>query len=169
MKQSLMRFFQGKRIKVSLFLQQSLQTVDGALVLNHQGDSLLSAVTIGTISNESDSFIEIGSFQLHHDPSFDSTSGELPFGTELPGQVRFFEDKQVTQVIEFETTARAGCTEANDVLNPKLRLGLNMYSKEASATSPTAQAKTASLSQAAALKAMTSKPGESDWRFLSER
>ena len=36
-KQSLMRFFQGKRIKVSLFLQQSLQTVDGALVLKHQG------------------------------------------------------------------------------------------------------------------------------------
>ena len=36
-KQSLMRFFQGKRIKVSLFLQQSLQTVEGALVLKHQG------------------------------------------------------------------------------------------------------------------------------------
>ena len=38
LKQSLFRFFQGKKIKVSLFLQQSLQNVDGSLVLSHVGE-----------------------------------------------------------------------------------------------------------------------------------
>ena len=32
-----MRFLQDKKIKVSLFLQQSLQTQDGALVLSNEG------------------------------------------------------------------------------------------------------------------------------------
>ena len=87
--------------------------------------------------------------------------GELPFGTELPGQIRFFEDKHVAQVVEFETIVKAGCTDANDVLNPKLRLGLNMYSKDVAPASMTAQAKTTSASQAAALKALTSRTGQS--------
>ena len=87
--------------------------------------------------------------------------GELPFGTELPGQIRFFEDKHVAQVVEFETIVKAGCTDANDVLNPKLRLGLNMYSKDVAPTSMTAQAKTTNASQAAALKALTARTGQS--------
>jgi hypothetical protein len=37
LKQSIMRFMQGKRIKVSLFLQQNLQTMNGVLVLNNSG------------------------------------------------------------------------------------------------------------------------------------
>ena len=37
LKQSLFRFVQGKKIKVSLFLQRKIQTVDGTLVLNHTG------------------------------------------------------------------------------------------------------------------------------------
>lgn len=87
--------------------------------------------------------------------------GELPFGTELPGTIRFFEDKNEEDVAEFETLVRLGCTEATDVLNPTLRLGLNMYSKETAAgTSSAAQAKTVSMSQAAALKAFSSSPGD---------
>jgi Organic solute transport protein 1 len=37
LKQSIMRFMQGKRIKVSLFLQQSLQTMNGVLILVNEG------------------------------------------------------------------------------------------------------------------------------------
>jgi hypothetical protein len=94
-------------------------------------------------------------------------AGELPFGTELPGTIRFFEDKNVEAVAEFETLVRLGCTEATDVLNPTLRLGLNMYSKETTAgTSLAAQAKTVNMSQAAALKAFSSSPGDKSgqWR-----
>lgn len=65
-------------------------------------------------------------------------------------------------MVEFETMVKIGCTDANDVLNPKLRLGLNMYSKEVAANSMAAQAKTTNASQAAALKALTSKAGQSE-------
>lgn len=37
LRQSLLRFVQGKKIKVSLFLQQGLQTVDGSLVVDLSG------------------------------------------------------------------------------------------------------------------------------------
>lgn len=37
LKESLMRFLQGKKIKVSLFLQQGLQAVDGTLILDPTG------------------------------------------------------------------------------------------------------------------------------------
>ena len=80
----------------------------------------------------------------------------------MPGTIRFYEDKEVHVEREFETLVRVGCTEATDVLNPTLRLGLNMYSKEPfpasslSLTSLSAQAKSGSLSQAAALKAFSS-------------
>lgn len=37
LRQSLLRFLQGKKIKVSLFLQQGLQTVEGSLVVNLGG------------------------------------------------------------------------------------------------------------------------------------
>lgn len=94
--------------------------------------------------------------------------GELPFGTELPGTIRFFEDNQVHDEREFDTPVRVGCTAATDVLNPTLRLGLNMYCKDlpsaasSSMTSLSAQAKSGTLSQAAALKAFSTadKSGE---------
>ena len=83
--------------------------------------------------------------------------GELPYGTDLPGQIRFFEDKQIAQVVEFDTIVKEGCTVAADVFNPKLRLGLNMYMIcEPSSASLLAQAKTSTLTQGAALKAITS-------------
>lgn len=106
-------------------------------------------------------------------PEFITTStgisilGELPFGTEMPGSIRFFEDKKVEAEAEFNTLVRQGCTEVTDVLNPTLRLGLNMYSKDAnSAASLAAQAKSATMSQAAALKAVTS-PGDKSggWKY----
>ncbi len=37
LRQSLLRFLQGKKIKVSLFLQQGLQTVDGSLIMDLSG------------------------------------------------------------------------------------------------------------------------------------
>lgn len=37
LKQNVLRFMQGKRIKVSLFLQHNLQTMNGVLVLNTEG------------------------------------------------------------------------------------------------------------------------------------
>ena len=113
--------------------------------------------------------------------------GELPFGTEMPGKIRFFEDKEVLVEREFDTLVRVGCTEATDVLNPTLRLGLNMYSKDTSSvssssmTSLSAQSKSGNLSQAAALKAFSSadKSGEgfmfyfqplidniNEWKFI---
>lgn len=116
-KQSIMRFLQGKRIKVSLFLQQLLQTAEGVLVLNHDG--------------------------------------ELPHGTEMPGTIKFLKNKSVVESIQFDTIVSEGCLDTVDVLNPKLRLGLNMYTKDNSAASLAAQAKTTTLSQAAALKALT--------------
>jgi hypothetical protein len=116
-KQSIFRFFQGKRIKVSLFLQQSLQSIDGALILNHQG--------------------------------------ELPFGTELPGTIRFFEGDNVARVSKFETVLKTGCTESTAVIDPLFRLGMNMYSKDIAADSAVAQAKSSGLNQAAALKNLT--------------
>ena len=92
-KQSIMRFLQGKKIKVSLFLQQSLQTSEGLLILN--------------------------------------SVGELPFGTELPGTVKYFENNEVMKINYFDTPTNVGCVEATDVINPALRLGLNMYTKDA--------------------------------------
>ena len=64
-KQSLMRFFQGKRIKVSLFLQQSLQTVDGALVLKHQGMSFFNNLTYRTKTSLIDCTINCFGFAPH--------------------------------------------------------------------------------------------------------
>ena len=49
LKQSLMRFLQGKKIKVSLFLQQGLQTMDGTLVLDVSGKLPFGTEPAGTI------------------------------------------------------------------------------------------------------------------------
>lgn len=93
----------------------------------------------------------------------------------MPGTIRFYEDKEILVERQFETLVRMGCTEATDVLNPTLRLGLNMYSRDptsvstSSMTSLSAQSKSSNLSQAAALKAFATgdKSGEGI-RFYSQ-
>jgi hypothetical protein len=49
--QSLMRFLQGKKTKVSLFLQRSLQTVEGVIVLNNDGSLPYGTEKPGTITS----------------------------------------------------------------------------------------------------------------------
>lgn len=49
LKQSIMRFLQGKKIKVSLFLQQGLQSMDGTLILDMAGKLPLGTEPPGTI------------------------------------------------------------------------------------------------------------------------
>mmetsp|Transcript_25661 Transcript_25661/g.43035 ORF Transcript_25661/g.43035 Transcript_25661/m.43035 type:complete len:463 (-) Transcript_25661:102-1490(-) len=92
LEQTLMQFFQGKKIKVSLFLQRSLQTLTGSLVLTN--------------------------------------SGNLPFSTEIPGQIRYFENQQVYFTDEFATELRNICKESADVLEPNWTIGCNIYVKD---------------------------------------
>jgi hypothetical protein len=124
LKQSVFRFFQGKRIKVSLFLQQQMQTPEGVLVITN--------------------------------------GGRLPFGTEVPGTIRFFEGKEIIKRKTIEMRGIAPCHEADDLMDPSLRLGMNMYSKDQPAPSAAAQEKTGSLSaaSAAAMKAISAKGKE---------
>jgi hypothetical protein len=91
LQQTLYQFYQGKKIKVSLFLQQNLQTLNGTLVLcNH---------------------------------------GSLPYGTELPGQIRYFEDGKQFRAEAFRSDIVDKCFECNEVLESSSRLGMNMYVK----------------------------------------
>ena len=113
-KQALFRFFMGKRVKVSLFLQQSLQNNDGTLVLSHVG--------------------------------------ELPYGTEVPGTARYYEGHTVAKTLRFDSVVKIGCTEVTDVINVQLRLGLNMYAKDAAGGGAPLPAQDA---QAKALKALS--------------
>lgn len=92
LEQALMQFFQGKKIKVSLFLQRNLQTMTGSLVLN--------------------------------------TTGVLPYGTDLPGEVRYFEGKEYIRSDEFLSHVRDLCTVTDQVLEPNWTVGFNIYSKE---------------------------------------
>ena len=92
LRQSLFRFLQGKKIKVSLFLQQGLQTMDGTIVLNN--------------------------------------NGKLPFGTEIPGTIRYYDGKSITVTKNFESGAPSGCSESEYVLDVNSTLGLNMYAKD---------------------------------------
>lgn len=48
--QSLLKFLQGKKTKVSLFLQRNLQGMDGTLVLNNDGPLPLGTTIPGTIA-----------------------------------------------------------------------------------------------------------------------
>ena len=71
LEQVLLQFFQGKKIKVSLFLQRNLQTMLGSLVLTNKGN--------------------------------------LPFRTELPGEIRYFEGKEYIRsgdIIQFVPSQR---------------------------------------------------------------
>lgn len=95
LEQVIFSFYQGKKIKVSLFLQQSLQTVHGVLILNNKGT--------------------------------------LPYGTERPGVIRYYEDHQLLRSEAFSTELADSCHESADVIDSTSRLGMNMYSKTSGA------------------------------------
>lgn len=93
LEQVLLQFFQGKKIKVSLFLQRNLQTMLGSLVLTNKGN--------------------------------------LPFRTELPGEIRYFEGKEYIRSDEFTSELRNECTVSDTLLEPNWTMGMNIYLKEA--------------------------------------
>lgn len=97
LEQVVFSFYQGKKIKVSLFLQQNLQTVHGVLILNNKGS--------------------------------------LPYGTERPGVIRYYEDHQLLRSEAFSTELADLCYESTDVIDSSSRLGMNMYSKQPGAGS----------------------------------
>jgi hypothetical protein len=93
LKQSLMRFLQGKKTKVSLFLQQGLQMNDGTLILN--------------------------------------ISGKLPYGTESPGVIRYYEGKGLINTKYFQyDNGEQQFEEAEGVLDVHSYLGGNIYNKD---------------------------------------
>jgi hypothetical protein len=98
LEQALLQFFQGKKIKVSLFLQRNLQTMTGSLVLD--------------------------------------SKGILPFATELPGEVRYFEGKDYIRSDEFSSDSRNLCTVTDSMLEPNWTIGMNIYLKEGDGGSP---------------------------------
>lgn len=66
--QSLMKFLQGKKTKVSLFLQRNLQSMDGTLILNNDGPLPLGTTTPGIITYyEGDNTIKTRSFTANTD------------------------------------------------------------------------------------------------------
>lgn len=89
--QSLMRFFQGKKTKVSLFLQRGLQTMEGNIILTN--------------------------------------IGPLPCGTEVPGEVRYFEGKSLISEKRLDIPTADGCVPCHTVFDPNCSLGFNMYAK----------------------------------------
>ena len=91
LEQVIFSFYQGKKIKVSLFLQQNLQTVTGVLILNNKGS--------------------------------------LPYGTEKPGTIRYYEENRLIRSDVFNHDLSDLCYECHDVLDGHSRLGMNMYSK----------------------------------------
>lgn len=92
LEQVMMQFFQGRKIKVSLFLQRNLQTMTGSLVLENKG--------------------------------------VLPFGTELPGEIRYFEGKEYIRSDEFPSDLRDQSTVTDSILEPNWPIGRNIYLKE---------------------------------------
>ncbi len=92
LQQTLLQFFQGRKVKVSLFLQQQLQNVNGVLVLsNHKGN--------------------------------------LPFRTEKPGQIRYFENGSFIRSDYFHAEYANQCQEVGEMLDLTSPLGKNIYSK----------------------------------------
>jgi hypothetical protein len=92
LQQTLLQFFQGRKVKVSLFLQQQLQNVNGVLVLNNH-------------------------------------KGTLPFRTEKPGQIRYFENGSFIRSDHFHVEHSNQCQEATEMLDLSSSLGKNIYSK----------------------------------------
>lgn len=66
--QSLMKFLQGKKTKVSLFLQRNLQSMDGTLILSNDGPLPLGTSTPGIITYyEGENTIKSRSFTANTD------------------------------------------------------------------------------------------------------
>lgn len=89
--QTLLQFFYGKRVKVSLFLQQNMQGNNGMLIL--------------------------------------SNSGNLPYMTERPGQIRYYENNKVVRTDYFHSDLRDRCTETTDLVDVNLPLGKDLYNR----------------------------------------
>lgn len=149
-KQTMLRFYEGKRIKVSLYLKQNRQTQTGVLVL--------------------------------------SNAGKLPFGTEVPGTIRYLEGGSVVRTKKFassvtkyeinkssnssiggegqaSSSSSGGgnvlCVEVKSVLDLDNTLGLNMYAvDEASALAPSSSY---ALAESMMKKAWDIEPGSGAW------
>lgn len=92
LKQAIFRMVQGKRIKVSLFLQHRMQGLDGNLVLDFRG--------------------------------------KLPFGTNIPGTIAFYENSSLVSTKPFNTEfTERYVTESKKFLDAESAIGGNMYSK----------------------------------------
>jgi hypothetical protein len=92
LKQSLFRFVQGKRVKVSLFLQHQMQASDGAIITD--------------------------------------LKGKLQHGTEIPGNIRFFEGDNVVSSRNFDIDSKATFSETANVIEADSSIGSNMYAKD---------------------------------------
>lgn len=80
--QSLMNFLQGKRIKVSLFLQQGMQGLDGVLALSNRGTLPYGAEVPGTIRHfDGGSCVKERKISLL--PSADGESDEIKVCTDI--------------------------------------------------------------------------------------
>jgi hypothetical protein len=103
LKQSIFQFVQGRKTKVTLFMQQNTQTSAGTVVI--------------------------------------SNGGRLPFGTEVPGTIRYFKGKEVETTKVVRMPCIAACHEADNLVDPELQLGKNMFAAgESSAPTATAAA-----------------------------
>lgn len=91
LQQTLFQFFQGRKVKVSLFLQNNMQNMNGVLMLNPKGN--------------------------------------LPYATERPGQIRYFENNSQVRTDKFPSTLREDCAETREFLDVNLPLGKNLYCK----------------------------------------
>jgi hypothetical protein len=99
LRQTLCRFFQDRRVKVSLFLQDGIQSLDGLVNINHKG--------------------------------------QLPYGAEVPGTVRYFsDDEKVAKEQRFDLPNAVDVKPAPSsppdwkTAPRPCTLGSNLYSKE---------------------------------------
>lgn len=88
---TLLRFVQGRRVKVSLFLQHQMQANDGTII-------------------------------------FDS-KGVLPYGTEVPGYIRFFEGENIVSSRVLCSDSKMEYSESPKILHEDSIIGTNMYAK----------------------------------------
>lgn len=91
LQQALLQFFQGRKVKVSLFLQQNMQATNGVLIIGNYG--------------------------------------KLPFHTEKPGQIRYFENNQLVRSDNFHSELANHCIENRDIFDHSSKLGHDLYSK----------------------------------------
>lgn len=89
--QTLYQFFYGKRVKVSLFLQQNMQTTTGMLILTNKGN--------------------------------------LPYLTEKPGSIRYYENNKVVRTDYFATELSDKTREHDEVIDWTLPYGRDLYNR----------------------------------------